>query len=80
MSMAERWDLDVRLLLVSNLQTQEPASWCLPRALHNSYADSDDLETMWNYNQALVESFQRQDDRLFKCDLSLPRSCRMLYP
>jgi hypothetical protein len=84
MTMRARWESGARLLLVSNLDPASPGqpgdpainvtSWCPASTLLDSWANSDDLATMWDFNQEVVDSFQKANDTLFKCAASLTPS------
>lgn len=67
--MEEFWEDGRRLVFVSSVPCEEPCPWWPPETIHNTYADSDELQVMWFYNRGVLNDYSLNDTQLFKCDL-----------
>jgi hypothetical protein len=61
-----RWQHNKRLVLVSPFLRHGKDLCCGSNTIVNSYARSDDVRTMWDFNQALVEGYTPLAHRLYK--------------
>lgn len=64
--MQEYWKDGRRLVFVSSVPCGDACLWWPPQTIHNSYANSDELDVMWYYNQDILDEYRLNTTRLFK--------------
>ena len=65
-TMQEFWDDGRRLVFVSSVPTGDSRLWWPPASIHNSYANSDEVEVMWYYNRDVLSTYSPNATQFFK--------------
>eukprot|EP00892_Ulva_mutabilis_P006794 jgi/Ulvmu1/4487/UM002_0212.1 len=79
-TMQEFWDDGRRLVFVSSVPCKDTCLWWPPEAIHNSYANTDEMDVMWYYNQDVLDLYRLNTTSLFKLSWTLtPQVTTLLH-